>query len=302
MAKMNYPMPRLSTLAVVSLVAIGLFLIAISVPPLYDVIWGEAPWSFWEPTTLANGLLYLATAVLVATALARFGVGMAMVLGMLGFTVAFGFMLSRFAPGIVDDRMAAETIVLGLLAGAHAVVVVGVLSGAKRWNLIAELSPRRAAAAALLAGIGFALALGSFGGDYARTLAPISMPRMYQAVGYTIAIPHFVAFAAIALNGRFARIGSVALIVAGMVLAVQVLVALVGPRSGFDNLSTREYIVVSMFLWTFLLVAWAVAGLLLLGPGRVSMRRTVAKPVASAQTWNMRPHRRGSRAVPISER
>jgi hypothetical protein len=283
MANMRASMGRFPTFAVASLVVIGLFLVAISVPPLNDSIWGEAPWSLWDPTTLANGLLYLATAVLVGLTRTRLGVGMAMVLGMLGFTFALGFMLSRFASDFFDVRLAAETTVLGLLAGAHAVVLVDVLSSARRWNLIAEPSPRRTAAAALLAGIGFALALGPFGGDYGIPLTPIVMPRMYQAVAYTIAIPHFVAFAAIALNGRFARIGSLALIAAGLVLAVQVLVALAGPRSGFDCICTREYIPAGMVLWSFLLVAWAAAAVLLVAPDPIRRHARATKPLASSQ-------------------
>lgn len=276
-------MPRLSTLAVAALVAIGLFVVAISVPPLYSAVWGEGPSSEWAPVLLANGVLYLATAALVGLTRARFGVGMATVLGMLGFTFALGFMLSRFASDFRDVGFAVEITVLGLLAGAHAVVLVGLLSGARRWNLVAELSPRRTAAAALLAGIGFALALGPFGGDYGIRLAPIVMPRMYQAVGYSIAIAHFVAFAAIALNGRFARIGSLALIAAGLVLAVQVLAALAGPRSGFDCICTRQYIPAGMVLWSFLLVAWAAAAVLLVSPDRIRMRATVTKSLVSSQ-------------------
>lgn len=70
-------MPRVATLAVASLVATGLFLIAISLPPLYNPIFGEEPESFWWPGTVANGLLYLATAVLVGVFRTRLGVGLA---------------------------------------------------------------------------------------------------------------------------------------------------------------------------------------------------------------------------------
>ena len=92
-------MPRHSTLAVAGLVAIGLILIAISVPPLYNPIFGEEPESFWWPSTVANGLLYLATAVLVGIVRTLLGVGLAIVLGLLGFTLALGFILSRFGMG-----------------------------------------------------------------------------------------------------------------------------------------------------------------------------------------------------------
>jgi hypothetical protein len=171
----------------------------------------------------------------------------------------------------------AEIVLSGLLAAAHAVVVVGVLDGARRWNLIAELNARRIAAAALLAGIGFALALGPMGGDYTITLTPITMPRVYRAVEYSIAIPHFVAVVAIALNGRFATIGSLAVTAAGVLLAVQVLAALVGWRNGIES------VLDSVVLWTLLLIAWAAAGLLLLAPVWMTIQGAATKPLATEQ-------------------
>ena len=239
------------------MVAIGFFLIAISLPPLFNPIFGEEPESFWWPGTVANGILYLATAALVGVFRARLGVGLAMVLGMLGFTLSLGWMLSRFSIGFVTLPWP-EVVVTGLLAAAHAVVVVGVLDGARRWNLIAELNPRRTAAAALLAGIGFALGLGPMGGgDYSITLTPITMPREYQALEYTVAIAHFVAVAAIALNGRFATIGSLAVAAAGFLLAVRVLAALAGFKRGVEFVSD------SLSLWALLLISELAVGLLL---------------------------------------
>jgi len=272
-------MPRPSTLAVASLVATGLFLIAISLPPLYEPIFGEEPESYWWPDTVANGLLYLATAALVGVFRTRLGVGLAMVLGMIGFTLALGFVLSRFGSGFVGSRSAAEVVVMGLFAAAHAVVLIGVLDGARRWNLVADMDTHRRAAAALLAGIGFALALGVMGGDYGITLTPISMPRVYQALEYTIAIPHFVGVAAIVLNGRFATIGSLAVAVAGVLLAVQVLAALVGWRDGI------EFLLDSVVLWASLLFAWAAAGLLALAPVWAGIQGAMTKPLASDRRW-----------------
>ena len=277
-------MQRDSALAIAGLVAIGLFNVAVSVPPLFNPIFGEEP-TTWSPGGLVYGLLYLAVAGLVR-ARSRVGVGLAIVLGMLGFTVALGFTLSRFQMVLmtfrgdgVNERMPLEFVVFGLLAAAHAVVVVGVLGAARRWNLVVELDARRCAAAALLAGIGFALGLGSTGGDYAIMLTPIdTMPRAYEIVEFTIAIPHFVAFAAIALNGRFATIGSLAVTVGGILIAVQVLAAFAGWQNGIES------VLESAVLWTLLLIAWAAAGLLLLASAGMEIQGAATKPLASDQT------------------
>ena len=270
-------MLRASALAIAGLVAIGLFLVAISVPPLFNPIFGEEP-TIWAPEGVVIGLFYLAVAGLVR-ARSRVGVGLAIVLGMLGFTVALGFTLSRTQMVLttVDWRMTGEFIVFGLLAAAHAVVVVGVFGAARRWTLVVELDARRRAAAALLAGIGFALGLGSTGGDYAITLAPIAMPEAYRIVESAIAIGHFVAFAAIALNGRFATIGSLAVTVGGILIAVQVLAAFVGWQNGIQS------VLASAALWTLLLIAWAAAGFLLLASAGTEIQGAATKPLASDQ-------------------
>jgi hypothetical protein len=268
-------MPRDSALAIAGLVAIGLFLVAISVPPLFNPIFGEEP-TIWAPDGVVYGLLYLAVAGLVR-ARSRLGVGSAIVLGMLGFTVALGYTLTRFQM-VFGSRMMLEVIVVGLLAAAHAVVVACVLGAARRWNLVVELDTRRRAAAALLAGIGFALGLGSMGGDYGIMLDPIdAMPQAYRIVEFWIAIAHFVAFAAIALHGRFATIGSLALTVGGILIAVQVLAALVGSQYGIES------VLDSVVLWTSLLIAWVAAGLLLLASAGMGIQQAATKPLASDQ-------------------
>lgn len=280
---MGVSLPRVSTLAVAGLIATGLFLIAISVPPLYNAIFGEEP-NVWEPVGVANGFLYLAAAGLVR-ARSRIGVGLAIVLGSLGFTLAFGLALSRLDMGLsvlrgeasVSGTTVLEIIVLGLLVAAHGVVVVGVIDGARRWRLV-ELDTRRGAAAALLAGIGFALGLGVFGGEYAILLSPITMPPAYRIVEYTIVIPHFVAFAAIALSGRFATILSIALIVAGILIGIQVLAALVGWQHGVAS------VLDTVALWTLLLAAWAAAGLLLLASAWTDVRGPATPPLVPDQT------------------
>jgi hypothetical protein len=56
---MGVSMQRGSALAIAGLVAIGLFLVAISVPPLFNAIFGEEP-TIWAPEGVVYGLLYLA--------------------------------------------------------------------------------------------------------------------------------------------------------------------------------------------------------------------------------------------------
>jgi hypothetical protein len=255
---MKWSRLSLSDLAIASLVAIGLFLIAISVPPLYNPIFAEEP-EVWSPLMAANGALYVATAVLVAYR-TRVGVGLAMVLGMLGFTMALGLTLSWLGYGFSNIRTTVETFVTGLVAGAHAVVVVGVLDGARRWKLVAEIETPRRVAAALFAGLGFALTLGTWLGDFAVLLTPIEMPESYQAVQYWVAIPQFVAFAAITLNARFATLGSLVVAAASFLLAVQVVAALFGFRGGIDLLTD------SIALWTMMAGAWGAAAMMLLVP------------------------------------
>src|SRR5918999_5817610 len=102
MRSMGWSKLRLSDLAIASLVAVGLFLIAISVPPLYNPIFGEEP-SVWSPETVANGAVYLAVAALVARRI-RLGVGLAIVLGMLGLTMALGLTLSWLGYGFSNIR------------------------------------------------------------------------------------------------------------------------------------------------------------------------------------------------------
>jgi len=274
-------MPRASQLAVAGLVATGLFIAAISVPPLFNPIFGEEP-RIWSPGLLLTGLTYLVIAALFGALRNRVGVALAMISGLLSFTMALGFTLSRiemlsiFRGGTVVDSILVELIVFGLLAGVQAVVVIGVLDGARRWNLLAELNTGRFAAAALLAGIGLALGLGPSGGDYAITLTPITMPQEFRAVQYTIAIPHFVAFAAIVLNGRFATIGSLAVTVASMLLAVRVLAGLFDFRGGVDH------IVGSVVLWALLLIAEVAVVFLLLASAWLGSQGTATKPPASA--------------------
>ena len=110
----------------------------------------------------------------------------------------------------------------------------------------------------MFAGLGFALALGIWGGEYAITLTPIEMPEIYEAIQYWIALPQFVAFAAITLNGRFATIGSLVVAAAGFLLAVRVIAALFSFSGGI------EFIADSIVLWTMLAGAWGAAGLMLL--------------------------------------
>jgi hypothetical protein len=273
MASMSWSKLTLSDLAVASLVAVGLFVIAIGVPPLFNPIFGEEP-TTWAPEIVANGALYVVVAALVARG-SRIGFGLALVLGMLGFAMTLGLTLSWLGLGYAFGSASlrtVETLVTGLLAAAHAVVVVGAIHGALRRNLAAELDVPRRAAAALLAGVGFTLSLGSWGGAFAIMLTPIEMPGAYEAVKLWVAIPHFVAFAAITLNGRFATIGSLVVGAAGFLLGVQVTAALVGFGGVIGSITA------SVALWTTLTIAWAAAGLLLLAPMWTSLQATSRRP------------------------
>ena len=54
------PLPFVSLLAVVALMLTGAFVIAISSPPLFNIIFGEE--DSWEPWGVAYGIVYLAAA------------------------------------------------------------------------------------------------------------------------------------------------------------------------------------------------------------------------------------------------
>jgi hypothetical protein len=253
MRRVNWSRLRLSDLAVASLVVVGFFLIAISVPPLHDQVWRGEDLS-WAPMIAANGAAYVSAAALVARG-TRVGFGLSLVLGMLGFSMALGFLVVQLGLQFWYVETVVLTLVIGLLAGAHAVIVVGVLGGARRRKLAAELDVSRRAAAALLAGLGFALTFGIVGGEFASTLKPINVPTVYEEEEFWVAIAQFVAFAAIALNGRFATAGSLVVATAGFLVGVRVTATLIGE-------APTEAIV----LWTLLTIAWAAVGLLLLTP------------------------------------
>lgn len=249
-------MPLISGFAVVSLVLTGLFLIAIHIPPLYNMIFGEEP-RLWSPVGVANGVMYLAAATLFGIFRSRLGLGLGLVLAMTGFTQSLSWTLSRFGMGTYFP--VGEIVVTSALAILQAVAFVGALSAARRWGVLSEPAPGTALPAALLAGLGFALGLGFGGGEWAIVLHPIERPMWFIAIQYWLPVPHFVAAAALALRGRFADLGALLVCVAGISIALRMLAGLLA----FEGGPGSQILQSSVFVWSLFLVAYATAAGLL---------------------------------------
>lgn len=165
---------------------------------------------------------------------------------MAGFTESLGWTLSRFGVGMVNFPVVEVVVTSGLVV-LNAVAFVGTLSAARRWGILSEPDSATALPTALLAGLGFALGLGFGGGDYAILLHPIQEPLWFDAIQVWLPLPHFVAAAALALRGRLAVPAALLVSVAGMVIALGLLVALMG----FGEL---QYLLDSVALWSLFLL------------------------------------------------
>ena len=226
------PLPFVSLLAVVALMLTGAFVIAISSPPLFNIIFGEE--DLWEPWGVAYGIVYLAAAVAFGTVRTRLALAACLILAMTGFTTALGRALDLISsvlsmmrsPGSFTLVQPVEVMLFTILSILSAVAIVGVIEAAHRWEMLSRPESGYALPAVILAGIGFALGLGIWGGDYGILLDPIRMP-WYDGIRSWLPLPHFVAAAALVLGGRFATPGAIAISGGGLLLSLSVLMAIV---------------------------------------------------------------------------
>lgn len=254
MLSMTRSMTSVPVPALVSLGLVGLFLIAIYSPPFFNMIFGEEyAWYEWG---VAYGIAYLAAAAALGFQQNRLGAGACLVLAMAGFTTSLAGLAQAIAPGVSLQPVGVT--ILAVLAILHATAFVGVIGAARRWQMLATANSGHALPASILAGMGFAIGLASFGGEYAILLVGISIP-WYEAIRSWLPLPHFVAAAALALGGRFAVSGSLLISIAGGLLALGMLGALVSFEyfgwELFDNVA----------VWLVFLLGYSVSAAFLLG-------------------------------------
>ena len=267
---MTRPMTLLPILAVASLVVTGLFLIAIFSPPLFNMIFGEEyAWYEWG---VIYGIVHVAAAVALVTLRSRLGLGAGLILASINFTSLSGYLLSRIpGPGGFTYVDPVELVIVSIVTALQATIVVGVLDAARRWDQLPGTDLGRSLSAAILGGIGFAIGLAFWGGDYGIMVSPIEMP-VYETIAVWLSLPHFVALAALAFGGR-------------LVVPVAVAISLGGTLLGAANvfvLATWDVspwsLVDSIALWGLLTVGYAAAAIILLRPPATNVPGRSAEP------------------------
>lgn len=224
---MTRPMPIVSTVAAAALALVGAFIVAIFSPPLFNEVFGEEGRA-WEVWGVVYGIAFVAAAIAWAGLRNRLGLGASLSLGLFGFTLFAGLLVTR-----ISDVFATllnpqggfrfvhplEIALSMAFAALNGLVVVGVITAARRWGMLPGSDAGLAMPAALLAGIGFAFGLAGWGGEVRLMITPVDMP-MYESVQSWLPAVHFVAAAALVLGGRYSRAFALAVVLAGGGLTV----------------------------------------------------------------------------------
>ena len=248
------PLTPVGAAAVVSLGLVGLLLVAISVPPLFNETFGERETRVWDAMIMANGLLYLSAAVLIGAFRSRLGIGLGLVLAMTGFAMALSvaFANDNVARGL-ESVSRRQLFFYGGLAGVHAVAFAGALDAAQRWGIRSQPSQPAALSAAILFGLGLAVSLGSSGGESAIVMSPTDTTDWFRSIQGWLPLAHFIAAAAIALRGRLALPFAASVSAGGVLVALAMLVSLAIFRAG------PLHLLGSVALRCFFLVGYAIA-------------------------------------------
>lgn len=223
---MTRPMPIVSIVAATGLALFGAFIVAIFSPPLFNGIFGEE--GAWEVWGVVYGIVFVAAAIAWAGLRNRLGLGASLILGLFGFMIFAGLLVTRISDvfatllnpqdgfRFVHPLEIAVSMACAALSG---LVIVGVITAARRWGMLPGSDAGLAIPAALLAGIGFAFGLAGWGGEVRLMITPVDMP-MYEGVQSWLPAAHFVAAAALVLGGRYSRAFALAVALAGGGLTV----------------------------------------------------------------------------------
>ena len=231
---------------------LGLLVVAVSLPPGYRIAFGQTEVRAWDAVLLANGLLYLVAAALIGVFRSRLGIGLGLILSMAGLTMTLAIGLSTVGYGL-ENVSRSRLLLYGGLAGLHAIVFAGAMTAADQWGIRPQVSRQAALTAAILAGLGLAISLGSWGGDFAIFMVRLAAADWFSEIRGWLPLPHFVAVAAIVLRGRLAMLLAAVVSAGGILVALGMLATLL--------ISTSEplHVLDSVALWLFFLVGYGIA-------------------------------------------